>query len=119
MQAGPHRYNSIHANDRPPHWVPTKLGDISGPLCSASERTISDFTPFSWRYLTVAIQYLYSHRQQWNADAAIGTTLVSSSMIDLVAGSIGRRRIDHREKLSKAPALQRGPEMSPSLVGTQ
>ncbi len=42
-------------------------------------------------YLAVAIQYLYSHRPQWSADAAIGKTLVSSSMIDLVAESIGRR----------------------------
>ena len=42
-------------------------------------------------YLAVAIQYLYSHRPQWSADAAIGKTLVSSSMIDLVADSIGRR----------------------------
>jgi phosphoglucomutase len=42
-------------------------------------------------YLAVAIQYLYSHRPQWKADAAIGKTLVSSSMIDLVAKSIGRR----------------------------
>ena len=42
-------------------------------------------------YLAVAIQYLYSHRPHWNADAAIGKTLVSSSMIDLVADSIGRR----------------------------
>ena len=42
-------------------------------------------------YLAVAIQYLYSHRPQWSADAAIGKTLVSSSLIDLVAESIGRR----------------------------
>jgi phosphoglucomutase len=42
-------------------------------------------------YLAVAIQYLYSHRPQWGTDAAIGKTLVSSSMIDLVAESIGRR----------------------------
>ena len=42
-------------------------------------------------YLAVAIQYLYSHRPQWGADAAIGKTLVSSSMIDIVAESIGRR----------------------------
>ncbi|MES2095042.1 MAG: phosphoglucomutase (alpha-D-glucose-1,6-bisphosphate-dependent) [Actinomycetota bacterium] len=42
-------------------------------------------------YLAVAIQYLYNHRPQWSADAAIGKTLVSSSMIDLVAESIGRR----------------------------
>ena len=41
-------------------------------------------------FLAVAIQYLYSHRPQWSADAAIGKTLVSSSMIDLVAESMGR-----------------------------
>jgi phosphoglucomutase len=42
-------------------------------------------------YLAVAIQYLYTHRPDWAADAAIGKTLVSSSMIDRVAGSLGRR----------------------------
>ena len=42
-------------------------------------------------YLAVAIQYLYLHRPQWDPDAAIGKTLVSSSMIDLVAESLGRR----------------------------
>jgi phosphoglucomutase len=42
-------------------------------------------------YLAVAIQYLYSHRDGWRDDAAIGKTLVSSSMIDLVAESIERR----------------------------
>lgn len=42
-------------------------------------------------YLAVAIQYLYTHRPGWRADAAIGKTLVSSSMIDRVAASLGRR----------------------------
>jgi phosphoglucomutase len=42
-------------------------------------------------YLAVAIQYLYTHRPQWRADAAVGKTLVSSSMIDRVAVSLGRR----------------------------
>ena len=42
-------------------------------------------------FLAVAIQYLYTHRPQWASDAAIGKTLVSSSMIDLVAKSLGRR----------------------------
>jgi phosphoglucomutase len=42
-------------------------------------------------YLAVAIQYLYTHRPDWSEDAAIGKTLVSSSMIDLVAESLGRR----------------------------
>ncbi len=42
-------------------------------------------------FLAVAIQYLYTHRPGWSADAAIGKTLVSSSMIDRVAASLGRR----------------------------
>ncbi|MET0304378.1 MAG: phosphoglucomutase (alpha-D-glucose-1,6-bisphosphate-dependent) [Microbacteriaceae bacterium] len=42
-------------------------------------------------YLAVAIQYLYTHREGWRTDAAIGKTLVSSSMIDRVAASLGRR----------------------------
>ncbi len=42
-------------------------------------------------YLAVAVQYLYGHRPGWRADAAIGKTLVSSSMIDRVAASLGRR----------------------------
>ncbi|PRY10078.1 phosphoglucomutase (alpha-D-glucose-1,6-bisphosphate-dependent) [Kineococcus rhizosphaerae] len=41
-------------------------------------------------YLAVAIQYLFSHRENWPKDAAIGKTLVSSSMIDRVAASLGR-----------------------------
>ncbi|CAN5166960.1 phosphoglucomutase (alpha-D-glucose-1,6-bisphosphate-dependent) [soil metagenome] len=42
-------------------------------------------------YLAVAIQYLYTHRDGWAPGAAIGKTLVSSSMIDRVAASLGRR----------------------------
>jgi phosphoglucomutase len=42
-------------------------------------------------YLAVAIQYLYTHRPGWRPDAAIGKTLVSSSIIDRVAESLGRR----------------------------
>ncbi len=42
-------------------------------------------------FLAVAIQYLYAHRPGWRKDAAIGKTLVSSSMIDHVAGFLGRR----------------------------
>jgi len=42
-------------------------------------------------YLAVAIEYLYSHRVKWREDAAVGKTLVSSSMIDRVAASLGRR----------------------------
>ena len=42
-------------------------------------------------FLAVAIEYLYTHRPDWRADAAIGKTLVSSSMIDRVASGLGRR----------------------------
>jgi phosphoglucomutase len=42
-------------------------------------------------YLAVAIQYLYTHRPEWKKDAAVGKTLVSSSMIDRVADDLGRR----------------------------
>ncbi len=41
-------------------------------------------------YLAVAINYLFSHRKGWRADAAIGKTLVSSSMIDRVAADLKR-----------------------------
>ncbi len=41
-------------------------------------------------YLAVAIQYLFTHRPGWPATAAVGKTLVSSSIIDRVAKSIGR-----------------------------
>ena len=41
-------------------------------------------------YLAVAINYLFTHRTGWRSDAAIGKTLVSSSMIDRVAGDLGR-----------------------------
>ncbi len=42
-------------------------------------------------YLAVAIRYLLTHRSLWPPRAAVGKTLVSSSMIDKVVGSLGRR----------------------------
>ncbi len=42
------------------------------------------------QYLAVAISYLFSHRSGWKANAAIGKTLVSSSLIDRVATKLGR-----------------------------
>jgi len=42
-------------------------------------------------YLAVAIQYLLSHRPHWPSLAAVGKTLVSSSMIDRVVHKPGRR----------------------------
>ncbi len=41
-------------------------------------------------YLAVAIEYLYANRTGWSATAAVGKTLVSSSMIDRVAEGLGR-----------------------------
>lgn len=45
-------------------------------------------------YLAVAIHYLFSHRPGWSADAGIGKTLVSSSLIDKVAGKLGRTLVE-------------------------
>jgi len=45
-------------------------------------------------YLAVAISYLFTHRSDWREDAAIGKTVVSSSMIDRVAGKLGRRLVE-------------------------
>jgi phosphoglucomutase len=41
-------------------------------------------------YLSTAINYLFQNRPGWGDDAAVGKTLVSSSMIDRVAKSISR-----------------------------
>ncbi len=42
-------------------------------------------------YLVVAIGYLLTHRPRWSAQAVVGKTLVSSSMIDRVVKKLGRR----------------------------
>jgi phosphoglucomutase len=41
-------------------------------------------------YLAVAIRYLLTHRPRWSAAAAVGKTLVSSSLIDRVVAGLGR-----------------------------
>jgi len=46
------------------------------------------------QYLAVAISYLFRHRDGWRADAGVGKTLVSSSLIDRVAASLGRRLVE-------------------------
>jgi len=45
-------------------------------------------------YLAVAISYLYANRAGWPSSAAVGKTLVSSSMIDRVTDEIGRRLLE-------------------------
>ncbi len=45
-------------------------------------------------YLAVMIDYLFQHRPNWGADAAVGKTLVSSQMIDRVATRLGRKVLE-------------------------
>ena len=45
-------------------------------------------------YLAVCIAYLFRHRPGWRADAAVGKTIVSSSMIDRVAAHVGRKLVE-------------------------
>lgn len=42
-------------------------------------------------YLSAAISYLFQHRPRWRKDAAVGKTVVSSSMIDRVAVKLSRK----------------------------
>jgi len=42
-------------------------------------------------YLAVMISFLYQHRPQWRSDAAVGKTVVSSSLIDRVTARLRRR----------------------------
>ena len=45
-------------------------------------------------YLATAISYLFQHRPDWSARCAIGKTMVSSSIIDRVAGKLGRKLVE-------------------------
>ncbi|MSQ77233.1 MAG: alpha-D-glucose phosphate-specific phosphoglucomutase [Nitrospiraceae bacterium] len=45
-------------------------------------------------YLATAIAYLFRHRPEWAGTAAIGKTVVSSSMIDRVAAKLGRKLLE-------------------------
>jgi phosphoglucomutase len=45
-------------------------------------------------YLSVAIEYLFGHREGWPPAAAVGKTLVSSSMIDRVAAALSRTLLE-------------------------
>jgi phosphoglucomutase len=42
-------------------------------------------------YLAVCAQYLFTNRRQWSPQASVGKTLVSSSIIDRVTASLGRK----------------------------
>ncbi|MGA7616103.1 MAG: phosphoglucomutase (alpha-D-glucose-1,6-bisphosphate-dependent) [Thermoanaerobaculia bacterium] len=43
------------------------------------------------RYLAVAISYLFANRPEWPESAAVGKTVVSSSLIDRVTAGLGRK----------------------------
>ena len=45
-------------------------------------------------YLAAAIYYLFTHRSGWRPDAAVGKTVVSSSVIDRVAAKLGRALVE-------------------------
>jgi len=45
-------------------------------------------------YLAVAINYLLTHRPNWPKSAAVGKTLVSSSLIDRVVAGLGRKLLE-------------------------
>jgi len=45
-------------------------------------------------YLSVAIDYLYTHRPDWPGDVAVGKTAVSSSIIDRVVAGISRKLVE-------------------------
>jgi phosphoglucomutase len=45
-------------------------------------------------YLAVAIRYLLTNRPHWPAQAGVGKTVVSSSMIDRVVASLGRKLVE-------------------------
>lgn len=42
-------------------------------------------------FLSVAIDYLFTHREGWDQLSGVGKTMVSSSLIDRIVGSLGRK----------------------------
>jgi len=82
LMAGDHvPYDVAHGNDADSdrHGIVTPDGGLMNPN----------------HYLAAAISYLYSGaRPGWRPDAAIGKTLVSSSLVDRVGGELGRKVIE-------------------------
>jgi len=74
------RFDIAFANDtdHDRHGIVTRSGGLMNPN----------------HYLAVAIAYLFTHRSDWREDSAIGKTVVSSRMIDRVAGKLGRRLVE-------------------------
>src|ERR1700733_12226058 len=69
--------------------------DVAFAVDTVSERpgivTRSSGLPPPNHYLAVCVHYLFGNRTGWRKDAAVGKTVVSSSMIDRVAGKLGRK----------------------------
>ncbi|AMJ62428.1 phosphoglucomutase (alpha-D-glucose-1,6-bisphosphate-dependent) [Bosea sp. PAMC 26642] len=74
------RFDVAFANDTDAdrHGIVTRSGGLMNPN----------------HYLATAIAYLFTNRPGWRSDAAIGKTIVSSAMIDRVAGKLGRRLVE-------------------------
>src|SRR6202034_4162463 len=45
-------------------------------------------------FLAASIAYLFTNRNDWKKDAAVGKTVVSSGMIDRVAAKVGRKLVE-------------------------
>ncbi|MGY4303038.1 phosphoglucomutase [Bradyrhizobium sp. USDA 4369] len=74
------RFDVAFANDTDAdrHGIVTRSGGLMNPN----------------HYLATAISYLFAHRPGWRSDAAIGKTIVSSSLIDRVARKLGRKLVE-------------------------
>ncbi|MCK1642297.1 alpha-D-glucose phosphate-specific phosphoglucomutase [Bradyrhizobium sp. 157] len=74
------RFDVAFANDTDAdrHGIVTRTGGLMNPN----------------HFLAVAIAYLFAHRPQWGSKAAIGKTIVSSSIIDRVAKKLNRKLVE-------------------------
>ena len=74
------RFDVAFANDTDAdrHGIVTRTGGLMNPN----------------HFLAAAIAYLFEHRPQWSKEAAIGKTIVSSSIIDRVAAKLNRRLVE-------------------------
>lgn len=74
------RFDVAFANDTDAdrHGIVTRSGGLMNPN----------------HYLATAIAYLFAHRPDWRSDAAIGKTIVSSSIIDRVAQKLNRKLVE-------------------------
>jgi phosphoglucomutase len=74
------RFDVAFANDTDAdrHGIVTRTGGLMNPN----------------HFLAAAIAYLFEHRPQWGSGAAIGKTIVSSSIIDRVARKLNRKLVE-------------------------